>query len=629
MSEFSLLESINDPEDLKKLKPSQLTQLADELRQFLIESVSNTGGHFAASLGTVELTIALHYIFNTPDDRIVWDVGHQCYGHKILTGRRLLMPTLRQWQGLTGFPKRSESKYDTFDVGHASTSISAALGMAIANSLNKSKRKTVAVIGDGAMTAGMAFEALNHAGEINANMLVILNDNNMSISKNVGGLSKYLAKLIAGKFYLSIRRSGKKVLKRMPALHDFAKRWEEHLKGMVLPGTLFEELGFNYIGPVDGHDLPSLIQFLQTMRKLKGPQFLHVVTKKGKGYKPAEQNPSAYHGVSKFNILTGNIKKPAKSSALSYTDVFSEWICKAAKKNKKLVAITPAMREGSGLVPFSQQFPKRFFDVGIAEQHAVTLAAGMAAEDYYPVVALYSTFMQRAYDQVIHDVALQNFPILFAIDRAGLVGPDGATHAGNYDISYLRCIPNFVIMAPTSGSEMEQMLSLATTLKQPVAIRYPRDTVPKENDSEEQNSVEFAQGEIISQRADTALLVFGPLLNVTKKIAKRLNATLVNMRFVKPLDEKLVLEIASSHSQLVTIEENAIAGGAGSAVGELLAKQNMIIPQLHLGIPDEIIEQGSRAELLLAAGLDEQGIEESIRVFIKQNCNEKTSRVIS
>lgn len=628
MSKNTLLEQINNPADLRNLKPEELTLLADELRQFLIHSIADTGGHFAASLGTVELTIALHYVFNTPDDQIVWDVGHQCYGHKVLTGRRERMPTLRQWQGLTGFPKRSESCYDTFDVGHASTSISAALGMSIANKLNKSKRKTIAVIGDGALTAGMAFEALNHAGDINANMLVILNDNAMSISKNVGGLSKYLVKLIAGKFYLSIRRSGKRVLKRMPLLLDFAQRWEEHMKGMVLPGTLFEELGFNYIGPVDGHNLPELIKFLSTMRKLKGPQFLHIITKKGKGYEPAERNPSAFHGVPKFNLITGSLKKTGAKSQ-SYTDVFSEWICQTAKKNKKLIAITPAMREGSGLVQFSQSFPKRFFDVGIAEQHAVTLAAGMATQNLQPVVAIYSTFMQRAYDQVIHDVALQNLPILFAIDRAGLVGPDGATHAGNYDISYLRCVPNFIIMAPANASELTQMLELGLNLNQPVAVRYPRDTVPQQISEAESASVEFTKGKIVEHGNSIAILAFGPLLHKVKSVARRLNATLVSMRFIKPLDENLLLTLSTNHNLFITLEENSVNGGAGSAVSEFLHKQGLDIPQLLLGLPDQIIEQGTRDELLKEAGLDEKGIEQAIQIFLKRNCNQATTQVIS
>ncbi len=627
MSDFQLLESVNDPADLRRLKPkTQLPQLADELRRFLIRSVSMTGGHLAPSLGTVELTIALHYVFNTPHDKLVWDVGHQSYGHKILTGRRERMASLRQWQGLAGFPKRYESPYDAFDVGHASTSISAALGMVLAARNAGEKKRIIPIIGDGAMTAGMAFEALNHAGDLEADILVILNDNKMSISENVGGLSKYLAKLIAGKFYLSVRRSGKRVLKRIPRIMRFARRWEEHMKGMALPGTLFEEMGFNYIGPIDGHDLPGLIKVLENVREVKGPQFLHVVTQKGKGYEPAESDPKAYHGVSTFDPRTGKSLNQADGKQ-TYTKVFSQWLCDQAESRPNIAAITPAMCEGSGLVEFAKRHPQRYFDVGIAEQHAVTLAAGLACEKIRPVVAIYSTFLQRAYDQLLHDVALQNLPVVFAVDRAGLVGPDGPTHAGNYDISYLRCVPNLVIMAPASAQECSQMLSAGLEMDNPSVVRYPRDYAPAETDPPA--AIITGKGRILKRGTKVAILAFGSMVEPARQVAAQLNATLVNMRFIKPLDEKLVAEMAAQHDLLVTVEENSLLGGAGSAVSDYLADANIKTSCLRLGIPDAIIEQGSRKELLEFVGLDANGIMQSIRHFLSKNCVPARSRVIS
>jgi 1-deoxy-D-xylulose-5-phosphate synthase len=628
MPKYPLLESVASPADIRRFSHKQLNQLAQELRSFLIESVANTGGHFAASLGTVELTIALHYVFNTPEDRLVWDVGHQTYGHKVLTGRRDRMKSLRQLNGLAGFPKRGESQFDTFGVGHASTSISAALGMAIANRNYDANRKVVSVIGDGALTAGMAFEALNHAGELKADLTVVLNDNSMSISENVGGLSRYLANLIAGKFYLSIRSSGKKVLKKMPSIHEFTRRWEEHLKGMVLPGTLFEELGFNYIGPIDGHDIKQMTRVLSNIKELNGPQFIHVVTKKGKGYEPAEKNPCAYHGVGQFDPKIGHIKAPNIRKP-SYTDVFSDWICKAAKEQPRLVAITPAMREGSGLVEFSKQFPDRYFDVGIAEQHAVTFAAGLACEQYLPVVAIYSTFLQRAYDQVLHDVALQNLPVIFAVDRAGVVGPDGPTHAGNYDISYLRCVPNLVIMAPADAVELDLMLSKATTLGCPVAVRYPRDVAATPVTQGEIPQIKLGKGVVTRQGRKIAILSLGSMVHASMQAAQKLDATLVNMRFAKPIDEDLIRELTKTHEVVVTVEENTVMGGFGSAVGEFLHKSQIEVKHLSLGLPDELIEQGKRQELLSQIGLDADGIERSISHFLIKDCNFVPTQVIS
>src|SRR6202167_4268875 len=570
---YPLLESIHIPADLRRLPVGKLEALADELRQFLIHSVSTRGGHFAAGLGTVELTIALHYVFNTPDDRLVWDVGHQAYPHKVLTGRRDKLHTIKQDAGLAPFPTRSESEYDTFGVGHSSTSISAALGMAVAAAQRGEDRRVVAVIGDGALTAGMAFEALNHAGSLPANLLVILNDNDMSISENVGALSNYFARVLSGRMYSHLREGGKKVLRQMPTVWELARRSEEHLKGMVLPGTLFEEMGFNYIGPVDGHDVTALVRTLRNLRKLRGPQFLHVLTRKGKGYSPAEADPIKWHGPGPFDPASGTIFKE-KSTGPSYSQIFGQWLCDMAERDPRVIGITPAMREGSGLVEFSKKFPDRYFDVAIAEQHAVTFAAGLACEGFKPVVAIYSTFLQRAYDQLIHDVALQNLPVVFALDRAGLVGSDGATHQGAYDLTFLRCIPNLVIMAPADEDECRQMLYTATTLSSPSAVRYPRGTGPGVSLVEEMTALPVGKAQTRREgRSGLAILVFGTLLEPALKIAERLDATIVNMRWIKPLDEDLVITVASRHRAIITIEENATIGGAGSAVGELLASE--------------------------------------------------------
>jgi 1-deoxy-D-xylulose-5-phosphate synthase len=609
---YPLLESIGSPADLRRLPPAKLVELASELRQFLIHSVSTRGGHFAAGLGTVELTIALHYVFNTPYDRLVWDVGHQAYPHKVLTGRRGLLHTIKQRNGLAPFPARSESEYDTFGVGHSSTSISAALGMAIAAAKRGEGRRAVAIIGDGALTAGMAFEALNHAGTAPADLLIILNDNDMSISENVGALSNYLARALSGRMYAHLREGGKKVLRQMPTVWELARRSEEHLKGMVLPGTLFEEMGFNYIGPVDGHDVKALIATLNNVKKLRGPQFLHVVTRKGKGYAPAEADPIKWHGPGPFDPASGKIFKEA-SSGPTYSQIFGQWLCDMAERDENIIGITPAMREGSGLVEFSKRFPDRYFDVAIAEQHAVTFAAGLACEGFKPIVAIYSTFLQRAYDQLIHDVALQNLPVVFALDRAGLVGSDGATHQGSYDLTFLRCVPNMVIMAPADENECRQMLYTGTTLPSPSAVRYPRGTGPGVAITAEMTALPVGRAQIRREgRSGLAILAFGTLLESARKIAERLDATLVNMRFVKPLDEDLVINVAARHRAIVTIEENAVMGGAGSAVGEALAARGMLIPLLHLGIPDKFIEHGSRDTCLAAAGLDLAGLTASV-----------------
>ncbi|MCK9529976.1 MAG: 1-deoxy-D-xylulose-5-phosphate synthase [Gammaproteobacteria bacterium] len=613
-----VLERVDNPEQLRALTLGQLKRLAQELREFMIDSVSRTGGHLAAGLGTVELTIALHYVFNTPTDRIVWDVGHQSYPHKILTGRRERMSTLRKRHGLSGFPKRDESPYDTFGTGHSSTSISAALGMALAARSTDPRRKVIAVIGDGAMTAGMAFEALNHAGDLDADLLVILNDNEMSISPNVGGLSNYLARLLSGRFYATVREGSKKVLKNVPPLWELASRAEEHVKGMVVPGTLFEELGFNYIGPVNGHDLETLIKTLQNLRSLSGPQFLHIVTHKGKGYPPAEQNPCFYHGVTPFDPATGTMR--SKASGPSYTQVFGDWLCDMAERDPRLWGITPAMREGSGLVTFSERFPERYLDVGIAEQHAVTLAAGMACEGIKPVVAIYSSFLQRGYDQLIHDVALQNLPVLFAIDRAGIVGPDGPTHAGTLDLSFLRCVPNLMIMAPSDEDECRRMLTTGFRHDGPAAVRYPRGTGPGAPVTRTLEPLPVGKAELRRQGRDIALLAFGSLLAPALAAGEALDATVVNMRFVKPLDETLLRELATGHRLLVTLEENVIAGGAGSAVAEYLAGAGSTCPVRHLGLPDAVIEQGSREELLAECGLDTDGIIAAVRAFSTGTC---------
>lgn len=622
---FPLLESISNPDDVRQLDDNQLTELAEELRAFLIQSVGQTGGHLASGLGTVELTIALHYVFNTPHDKLVWDVGHQSYPHKILTGRREQMNTLRQQDGLAGFPKRSESPYDTFGVGHSSTSISAALGMAIAaqhsDNEDDADKKVVAVIGDGAMTAGMAFEALNHAGSLDANVLVVLNDNEMSISPNVGGLSNYLARILSGKLYLTAREGSKKVLSQIPNMWELAKRVEEHAKGMVIPGTLFEELGFNYIGPIDGHDMDTLVKTLQNLKSLKGPQFLHIVTKKGKGFAPAEENPCAFHGVGSYDPDTGEAisgGSSAKKSSPTYTQVFGNWICDMAAQDKKLMAITPAMREGSGMVAFSEQYPEQYFDVGIAEQHAVTLAAGMACDGLKPVVAIYSTFLQRAYDQLIHDVAIQNLPVMFAIDRAGLVGADGPTHAGSFDYSYLRCIPNMVVMAPADENECRQMLSTGYQHNGPSAVRYPRGFGPGVQPTQDFDTLLLGKADVRLSGKRVAILAFGSMVTPAIAAGEALGATVVNMRFIKPLDETLVLEMAEQHDMLVTVEENAVAGGAGSGINECLAAHGVTIPVHNLGLPDRFVEHGEHATLLSQCGLDANGIETSITHWLTQ-----------
>jgi 1-deoxy-D-xylulose-5-phosphate synthase len=607
---MDLLKNINVPADLRKLSRMQLNPLADELRAFVLDSVSKTGGHLSSNLGTVELTIALHYVFNTPEDRIVWDVGHQTYPHKILTGRRDQMPTLRQQNGISGFPRRCESEYDTFGTAHSSTSISAALGMALAARTKGENRHAIAVIGDGAMTAGMAFEALNNAGVYNdINLLVILNDNDMSISPPVGALNRYLARLMSGKFYAAAKNVGKTVLPG-PVL-ELAKRFEEHAKGMIVPATMFEEFGFNYIGPIDGHDFESLIPTLQNLKNLKGPQFLHVVTKKGQGYKLAEADPVLYHGPGKFNPAEGI--KPAAASKLTYTQVFGNWLCDMAEQDHRLVGITPAMREGSGMVQFERRFPNRYYDVGIAEQHAVTFAAGLACEGLKPVVAIYSTFLQRAYDQLIHDVALQNLDVTFALDRAGLVGADGATHAGNYDIAFLRCIPNMVVMAASDENECRRMLSTAYQYNGPAAVRYPRGAGIGATVEKDLQTIPLGTAEVRREGRSIAILAFGTMLAPSLGAAEELNATVANMRFVKPLDVELVKRLARSHDALVTVEEGCVMGGAGSAVAEALAEAGIVKPVLHLGLPDKFIDHGDVAQLLSMCGLDAKGIAVSIR----------------
>ena len=606
---YELLKSVATPHDLRLLERSQLPRLATELRAYLIDSVSQTGGHLSSNLGTVELTIALHYVFDTPQDRLVWDVGHQTYGHKILTGRREAMKNLRMWQGISGFPQRAESEYDSFGTAHSSTSISAALGMAVAAKLKGEPRRAVAIIGDGAMTAGMAFEALNNAGDMDIDLLVVLNDNDMSISPPVGALNKYLAKLMSGRFYAAAKGLGEKVL------GDLARRAEEHVKGMVTPGTMFEEFGFNYIGPIDGHDLDALIPTLHNIKRLKGPQFLHVVTRKGQGYKLAEADPILYHGVSKFDHTSG-IAGGKSGGKPTYTQVFGDWLCDMAARDPRLVAITPAMREGSGMVKYAELYPDRYFDVGIAEQHAVTFAAGVACEGHKPVVAIYSTFLQRAYDQLIHDVQIQNLPIIFALDRGGLVGADGATHNGSFDLSYLRCLPNMTVMAPSDENECRQMLFTACTLDSPAAVRYPRGTGPGVAVEAQMQALPIGRGEIRREGKRRpfriAILAFGSMLHPALAAAEELEATVANMRFVKPLDRELVLKLAQEHDAFVTVEENVIAGGAGSGVAELLAAEGVTLPILQLGLPDRFIDHGDPAFLLSQAGLDAKGIAASI-----------------
>jgi len=608
---YPLLETINDPADLRHLPRAQLDALAAQLRAYLLDSVSKTGGHLSSNLGTVELTVALHYVFNTPHDRIVWDVGHQTYPHKILTGRRKRMETLRQLGGLSGFPQRGESEYDDFGTAHSSTSISAALGMALAAKIQGEERSCIAVIGDGALTAGMAFEALNNAGVAECNLLVILNDNDMSISPPVGALNRYLAKLLSGQFYAAAKNAGKTVLKGAPPLFELAKRIEEHAKGMVVPATLFEKFGFNYIGPIDGHDLDSLIPTLENIKHLKGPQFLHVVTKKGQGYKLAEADPVAYHGPGKFDPAVG-LQQPSTPARQTFTQVFGQWLCDMAAHDKRLVGITPAMREGSGMVEFEQRFPDRYFDVGIAEQHAVTFAAGLACEGLKPVVAIYSTFLQRAYDQLIHDVAIQNLPVVFALDRAGLVGADGATHAGAYDIPFLRCVPNMSLACPSDENECRQLLSCAFEQQHPVAVRYPRGAGSGVAVQPGLQALPFGKGEVKRVGKGVAILAFGTLLYPALEAAHVLGASVVNMRWVKPLDLDLLLKVAAEHQALVTVEEGAVMGGAGSAVSEALQAAGVIKPLLQLGLRDEFIEHGDPVKLLALQGLDAAGIQASV-----------------
>jgi 1-deoxy-D-xylulose-5-phosphate synthase len=622
MSAYPLLETVDDPAHIRTFDRKQLAQLADELRAFILDSVSATGGHLSSNLGTVELTIALHYVFNTPDDKLIWDVGHQTYGHKIITGRREAMKRLRQKGGIAGFPRREESIYDTFGTAHSSTSISAAIGMAVAAKSRGDDHRVVAVIGDGAMTAGMAFEALNNAKHADANVIVILNDNDMSISENVGALNNYLAKLMSGRFYAATRKTTKKMLSIAPEqVQELAKRFEEHAKGMITPSTMFEEFGFNYTGPIDGHNLDVLIDTLSNVTRLNGPQFLHVVTRKGQGYAYAEDDPIAYHGPGKFDPGVGLVKAVPGGGARSkptYTQVFGEWLCDMARADGRLVGITPAMREGSGLVKFSQEFPGRYFDVGIAEQHAVTFAAGLAVEGMKPVVAIYSTFLQRAYDQLIHDVALQNLPVVFALDRGGLVGADGPTHHGAFDLSFLRCIPNLTVMAPADENECRQMLYTAFTLDAPSAVRYPRGSGPGADVVKQMSALPVGRGEIRREGKRVAILAFGSMLQPALAAGAELNATVANMRFVKPIDRELAYRLAASHDLLVTVEENVVAGGAGAAVAEALAADGVSIPMLHLGLPDAFVEHGDPQLLLADCGLDAPGIARAIRERMSQ-----------
>jgi len=621
MSSYPLLETVNDPAVLRAFDRKQLAQLATELRAFILDSVSSTGGHLSSNLGTVELTIALHYVFNTPDDKLIWDVGHQTYGHKILTGRRGGMGKLRQKGGIAGFPRREESPYDTFGTAHSSTSISAAIGMAVAARQRGLDNRVVAIIGDGAMTAGMAFEALNNAKQADANVIVILNDNDMSISENVGALNNYLAKLMSGRFYAATKKTAEKVLSATPTVKDFAKRFEEHAKGMITPSTLFEEFGFNYTGPIDGHNIDVLIDTLQNVTRLTGPQFLHVVTRKGQGYTYAEEDPIMYHGPGKFDPGVGIVtaKPPVDARPRpTYTQVFGEWLCDMARADDRLVGITPAMREGSGLVKFSQRFPERYFDVGIAEQHAVTFAAGLAVEGMKPVVAIYSTFLQRAYDQLIHDVALQNLPVVFALDRGGLVGADGPTHHGAFDHSFLRCIPNMTVMAPSDENECRQMLYTAFTLDTPTAVRYPRGAGAGVEVQQEMKALPVGRGEMRREGKRVAILAFGSMVKPALDAGNDLNATVANMRFVKPIDRDLVYRLATTHDLLVTVEESVVAGGAGAAVSEALAAGGFAVPILNLGLPDHFVEHGDAQQLLVDCGLDGEGIARSVRERLAQ-----------
>lgn len=611
---MSIIDSIHSPHDLRQLSIEQLPEVALSLRRFLLESLNETGGHLGAGLGAVELAIALHYVFDTPNDNLVWDVGHQAYPHKILTERRLKMPSLRQKNGLAPFPRREESPYDAFGVGHSSTSISAALGMSLARQHLGKAGHSVAIIGDGAMTAGMAFEALNHAGDLKANVLVVLNDNDMSISGNVGALSNYFARILSSKIYTTMRKGGKHVLSRLPPMWELARKTEEHLKGMIVPGTLFEELGFNYIGPIDGHDISTLVKTLSNVKELKGPQLVHAITRKGKGYAPAEADPIKYHAVAKgfYQAKTDAPKAPAAPSMPTYSEIFGSWLCDVATLEPRMVAITPAMCEGSGMVKFAKQFPNRFYDVGIAEQHSVTLAAGLACENMKPVVAIYSTFLQRAYDQLIHDVAIQNLPVLFALDRAGLVS-DGPTHSGNFDLSYLRCIPNMVIMTPCDANECRHMLYTGLYTNGPAAVRYPRgNSIPVTLD-ETLQALPLGKGVVVREGQNVAILCFGTLITAALTVAEKINATVVNMRFVKPLDEALIITMAKSHGLIVTLEENVVIGGAGQGVSACLQSHSMLNPVLNLGLPDHFVEHGTQDEMLKSVGLDVEGILQKIQ----------------
>ncbi|MDX1302449.1 1-deoxy-D-xylulose-5-phosphate synthase [Photobacterium sp.] len=616
ISKYPHLALVNTPDELRLLPLESLSMVCDELRTYLLNSVSQSSGHFASGLGAVELTVALHYVYNTPFDHLIWDVGHQAYPHKILTGRRDQMPTIRQKNGLHPFPWREESEYDVLSVGHSSTSISAGLGMAIASEKEGLGRKVVSVIGDGAITAGMAFEAMNHAGDVHSDMLVILNDNEMSISENVGALNNHLARLLSGSLYTTIREGGKKVLSGAPPIKELVKRAEEHIKGMVVPGTMFEELGFNYIGPVDGHDVAELVKTLKNMRNLKGPQFLHIMTKKGKGYAPAEADPINYHAVPKFDLSQNPLPK-AKDAKPTFSKIFGDWLCDMAVEDEKLMAITPAMREGSGMVRFSKEHPSQYFDVAIAEQHAVTLASGMAIGGYHPVVAIYSTFLQRGYDQLIHDIAIMDLPVMFAIDRGGLVGADGQTHQGAFDLSFMRCIPNMVIMAPSDENECRQMLYTGHKHQGPSAVRYPRGTGMGTEIQYQMTELEIGKGIVRRQGEKVAILSFGTMLSYALEAAENLNATVADMRFVKPLDEALILTLAATHDVLVTVEENAIAGGAGSGVIEFMMKAKCLKPVLNIGLPDQFIEPGTQAELHSSLGIDGPGIEKQIREYLK------------
>ena len=612
---YPILAQVDSPADLRALDESQLPELAAEIRAFLLQTLAQTGGHLASGLGSVEITIALHYLFDTPHDRLVWDVGHQCYPHKILTGRRDRMSSMRQKGGLSGFPKISESEYDHFGAGHSSTSISAALGMAIAATAQGIERKTVAIIGDGGMTAGMAYEALNHGGAIDNDLLVILNDNEMSISPNVGAMSKYLSSIWSGKIYSSLRSGSKKVLKRIPSAWELAKRAEEHVKGMVTPGTLFEELGFSYFGPIDGHNLGDLLSLIRNLQQLSGPRMLHIVTRKGQGYPPAEEDACKFHGVGPFDPATGDLKSSSKPGMQAYTSIFSDWLVAKGQQDSKLHAITPAMREGSGLVSFSEEMPERYHDVGIAEQHAVTLAAGMAREGLKPVVAIYSTFLQRAYDQFVHDVAVQDLDVTFAVDRAGVVGADGATHTGNFDVAYCRCIPGIIMMAPADAEDMYKLLNTAYHYPGPALVRYPRDSTARTENVNVDDCVEIGKALQVRSGKKTALLVFGSLLASAKAIAEDLDLSLVNMRFIKPLDESMIVDMASTHDYLVTLEDSSVAGGAGSAVLEVLNQKQIQIPLLRLGLEDFFPSQGSREQILQDYGLDPAALRSSISEF--------------